>query len=45
MARKLIIRDKDNEIVYPETLSNLVYDEVTGNTVKDDLENMESGLL
>ena len=45
MARKLIIKDKDNEIIYPETLSNLVYNEVTGNTVEDDLENMESGLL
>ena len=45
MARKLIIKDKDNEIIYPETLSNLVYNEVTGNTVEDDLENMECGLL
>jgi hypothetical protein len=43
MARKLIIRDNNNEIVYPETLSNLVYDDVTGRTVKDDLANHQGG--
>ena len=42
MAKKLIIRDKDNqEIFYPETLSNLVHDEVTGITVKSALKNSE----
>ena len=49
MARKLIIRDKDSqEVFYPETLSNLVYDEITRNTVQEDLnksENSESDLL
>ncbi len=42
MAKKLIIRDKDNqEIFYPETLSNLVHDEVTGITVESALKNNE----
>ena len=45
MAKKLVIKDKDNEIIYPQTLSNLVYNEITGNTVKEDLENVGSNLL
>ena len=41
MAKSITIK-KDNETLYPKTVSALVYDNSTGNTVEQDLNNLLS---
>lgn len=40
MAKSLTIKNRNNEILYTKTVSSLVYDNDTGNTVKHDLDNL-----
>ena len=45
MARSVIIRNKEsNEIQFPETLSLLVRDVSTGNTVAEDIQTIQSSI-
>lgn len=45
MARSVIIKNKEsNEIQFPETLSLLVRDVSTGNTVAEDIQTIQSSI-
>lgn len=45
MAKSLQIKTKNGELLYPETVSALVYNNTTGNTVEQDLNSKQNTLV
>lgn len=45
MAKSLTIQNQSGEFLYPKTVSELVFDNNTGNTVADDLANKQDKLI